>query len=39
MITQITEAKILRKHNSCDCKCKFEDKKYHSNKKLNNSKC
>ena len=35
MITRIEESKTLTKHMLCDCKCKFDDKKYNSNQKWN----
>ena len=31
MITRINVSKILSKHISCDCKCKFDGKKCNSN--------
>ena len=31
MITEIIESKILTKHISCKCKCKFGGRKYNSN--------
>ena len=33
MITGNNESKILTKNRSCKCKCKFDGKKCHSNKK------
>ena len=39
MISGINESKILTKHISCKCKCKFEGKKCNSNQKWNNHKC
>ena len=39
MITGINESKILIKHISCQCKCKFDGRKHDSNQWLNNSKC
>ena len=39
MITGISESKILAKHTSCQCKCKFDDRKYNLNQKWNNEKC
>ena len=30
MITGINESKILTKHISCKCKCKFDDRKCNS---------
>ena len=31
MITGINESKILAKHISCECKCKFDGAKYKLN--------
>ena len=39
MIIGINESKILTKHISCECKCKFDARKCNSNKKPNNDKC
>ena len=39
MITRINESKILTKHISCECKCKFEGEKHNSNEKWNKDKC
>ena len=39
MITGINESKTLTKHISCECKCKFDGRKYNSNPKWNNNKC
>ena len=39
MITGINVSKPLTKHISCECKCKFDCRKYHSNQKWNNDKC
>ena len=36
MITGINEAKALRKHISCECKCKFYGRKCNSNQWWNN---
>ena len=36
MIAGKNESKILRKDISCKCKCKFDRRKYNSNKKWNN---
>ena len=33
MITKINEAKTFVKHNSCDCKCKFDSRACNSNQK------
>ena len=38
MITGINESKILTKHISCKCKCKFDKRKCNSNRKWNNDK-
>ena len=38
MITGINGSKILTKHVSCECKCKFDDRKCNSNQKWNNNK-
>ena len=38
MIAGINESKILTKHISCDCKCKFNGTKCTSNQKWNNGK-
>ena len=34
IITGISESKILTKHVSCECKCKFKSRKCNSNKKI-----
>ena len=39
IITGINESKILTKHVSCKCECKFYGRKYDSNQKWNNHKC
>ena len=39
IFTDINESKILTKHISCECKCKFNDRKCNSNQKWNNDKC
>ena len=39
MITGINESKLLIKHISCECKCKFDGKNMNSNQKWNNDKC
>lgn len=39
MITKISEPKSLTKHVFCDCKCKFDDRKYNSNQKWKIEKC
>ena len=31
MITVINESETLRKHISCECKCKFDGKKFNLN--------
>ena len=33
MIARINESKKLPKHTSCECKCKFDGRKYNSNQK------
>ena len=33
------EAKPMKKHISCDCKCKFNSTKHNSNQKWNNKTC
>ena len=38
MITGINELKALAKHISCECKCKFDDKKCSLSQKWNNNK-
>ena len=38
MITTINESKSLVKCSLCNCKCRFDGKKYISNKKRNNDK-
>ena len=38
-ITGINQSKTLRKHISCECKCKFDGIKCNSNQKWNNNKC
>ena len=39
MITWINESKILRKHISCEYKCKSDGTKFNSNQWWNNDKC
>ena len=39
VITEIYESKVLTKHISCKCKCKFDCRKCNSNQKWNNDKC
>ena len=39
MIAGINESKILTKHISCECKCKFDGRKCSSNQKWNYHKC
>ena len=39
MITGINESKMLTKHISCECKCKFDGRKCNSDQKWNNDKC
>ena len=38
MITGINESKTLSKHISCECKCKFDERKCNSDHWLNNNK-
>ena len=39
MITNKTETKTMRKHISCDCKCKLNSTTYNSSQKWNNKTC
>ena len=39
MITGINESKTLTKHISCECKCKFDERKCNSDQWWNNDKC
>ena len=39
MITGRNESEILTKDISCECKCKFNERKYNSDKWWNNNKC
>ena len=39
MITGIIELKTLTKLVLCECKCKFDGRKYNSNQKWNNDQC
>ena len=39
MITGINESKTLTNDISCECKCKFDGKKCHSDQWWNNDKC
>ena len=39
MITGINKSKTLTRHISCECKCKFDGRKYNSNQWRNNYKC
>ena len=39
MITGINESKTLAKHISCECKCKFDERKCNSDQWWNNDKC
>ena len=36
MIRRINESKTLKRHLSCDCKCKFDGRRYNLNQKWNN---
>ena len=38
MIARISESKTLKKHGSCNCKFKFDDRKCNSNQKWNSNK-
>ena len=38
-ITKINESETLAKHISCECKCKFDDRKCYSNQNCNNDTC
>ena len=39
MIPGKNESKTLTKHISCECKCKFDGRKFNSDQWLNNDKC
>ena len=39
MITCINELKTLTKHVSCECKCKFDGRKYNWNLQWNKDRC
>ena len=39
MITGINESETLTKHISCECKCRFDERKCNSNQRWNNGKC
>ena len=39
MTTEINNSRILIKHVSSECKCKFDGRKCNSNQKWNNDKC
>ena len=39
MITGMNESKTLAKHISCECKCKFDERKCNSDQWWNNDKC
>ena len=39
MIRGRNESKMLTKHVSCECKCKFDERKYKSDEWWNNDKC
>ena len=39
MITGINESKVLTKHISCECKCRFDGRKCNSDQWWNNDKC
>ena len=38
-ICEIYKSKILTKHVSCECRCKFDGRKCNSNEQWNNDKC
>ena len=38
MITEINKLKVLKKHTTRKCKCKFDGTKYNSDQKWNNGK-
>ena len=38
-ICKIYKSKILTKHVSCECRCKFDGRKCNSNEQWNNDKC
>ena len=39
MITEINESKILTKHISCQCKYRFDERKYNLDQLWNNDNC
>ena len=39
MITEINESKILTKHISCECKCRFDGIKCNSDQWWNDDNC
>ena len=39
MVRGRNESKILTKHVSCECKCKFDERKHKSDEWWNNDKC
>ena len=39
MVTGMNESKILTKHMSYECKCKFNGRKYSSNQKWHHNEC
>ena len=39
MIIGINESKALKKHISCECKCKFDGRKCNSDQWRNNDRC
>ena len=39
MTTGINESKTLAKHISCECKCRFDERKCNSDQWWNNDKC
>ena len=38
-ITEKSESKMLAKNISCECKCKFDERKFNSNQRWNNDDC
>ena len=39
MIAEINESKVVTKHISCKCKCRFDERKCNSDQWWNNDKC
>ena len=38
-ITEKSESKMLAKNISCECKCKFDERKFNWNQRWNNDDC